>query len=185
LESVQRRSSCRKFASQSLTIEELSAVLELGYGIRAEDGSRTVGSGGGLYPNEIYLFVSRVDGLRPGLYHYNVEDFSLELIDDSIDVAQVKLAFQDPTLDWDTLPALFFLTAIYPKTLKKYGMRGWRILMLDSGHLAQSFWLATSALGLGGTTLAGGLDGKIRRLLKINGHQEGYVCSFALGHVER
>src|SRR5947208_386709 len=75
---IRQRKSARRYDQRDLPLASLSALLSCGYGvaeIASLDGAgwflrRSVPSGGGLYPLEIYLFLKQVPGLRDGLYHY-------------------------------------------------------------------------------------------------------------------
>ena len=41
---------------------------------------RTSPSGGGLHPVEAYPLIRNVEGIKPGLYHYDARDHALERI---------------------------------------------------------------------------------------------------------
>ena len=66
-------------------IEYLSYLLYASTGIqnsRKKSEFRTVPSAGALYPIETYLIVNNVEDLECGVYHYSIQDHSLELIMD-------------------------------------------------------------------------------------------------------
>ncbi|HSR36446.1 MAG TPA: SagB/ThcOx family dehydrogenase, partial [Desulfurivibrionaceae bacterium] len=76
---VSRRSR-RKFAGEAISQEELAMLLWATQGVTAQSGNhllRTAPSAGALYPIETYLAVERVEGVAPGLYHFDVRDFQL------------------------------------------------------------------------------------------------------------
>jgi hypothetical protein len=74
-ETVESRRSVDRFGSKQLAINELSYILALGNGITSSTGHsgqrslRAAPSAGALYPIEIYVAVSRVQGIAPGTYH--------------------------------------------------------------------------------------------------------------------
>ena len=78
---LQNRRSLRKYSDESLSVSELSFMLWASQGITAQAGKylfRTAPSGGALYPIETYLSIHRVEGIDPGLYHFDPELFMLE-----------------------------------------------------------------------------------------------------------
>ncbi len=67
-----------------MSLDDLDGVLRYVFGCHGyATGSgvvcikRTSPSGGGLHPVTAYAVVSNVDGLHPGIYHYNAGDHSL------------------------------------------------------------------------------------------------------------
>ena len=80
-EAVRNRRSVRRFSGKSLSLEQLGFLLWVSTGVqRVENGYafRNAPSAGALYPVETYLFAKKVDGLKVGLYHYDVESHFLE-----------------------------------------------------------------------------------------------------------
>src|SRR5579875_3330676 len=70
------RRTCRAFTGQHLSLSCLSTLLFAAYGVNGRLGAsaqtvRCVPSGGALYPLELYPVVLHVDGVAPGLYHYD------------------------------------------------------------------------------------------------------------------
>lgn len=186
------RKSTTFFTGEKLSFEELSTILRYGYGVKSElppEGSsyeesllvkRTAPSGGGCSPIELYLVIINVEGLEPGLYHYNIKNYSLELLKPGSQIENLQNIFSD-SIDFKNAGCVFLMTGVFLRTTLKYGLRGWRILFLDAGHMAMGFWMLATALKLGASSLAGGYDRKICRYLDINPHQQGILQSFILG----
>ena len=118
-------------------LKSVSKFLELGAGITGIYGDiyRTVRanpSAGNLHPEEVYILLS--DG---SLYHYGVKAHSLYLR------GRLK-----PVEDLLPEGGFFVIaTAIYWRTLWKYGVRGFRYALLDVGHLYGSLRAAGHVLG--------------------------------------
>ena len=165
---IRARRSVREFSGAAITIEQLSYMLALSYGITGEvlldDGisvrhQRTVPSAGALYPIEIYPVVMQVDGLQGGLYHYQPEEHSLE----GLELRDLGSAIKEMVFYPEVVAqasAIFLLVAIFQRSRFKYGERGYRFILLDAGHIAQNMYLVATALGLGAVAIGGFLDDK-------------------------
>jgi hypothetical protein len=133
---LQRRCSCRVFKEAPLALSTMGAVLRDGYGILATDRDnrlefplRPVPSGGGLYPLELTLIARRIDGLAPGVYHYVAEHHGLEQITEA-DFPKVLLDYLFMgQASLTAAPALLVLSAVWKRTLMKYGDRGYRYML--------------------------------------------------------
>ncbi|HZK14720.1 MAG TPA: SagB/ThcOx family dehydrogenase, partial [Desulfobaccales bacterium] len=80
---VAQRRSQRDYLDRPLTQVELAALLWATQGITGGMGGyqfRASPSAGALYPVETYLAVHRVEGVAPGIWHFQVLDFALELV---------------------------------------------------------------------------------------------------------
>lgn len=191
------RAAHREFTGEPITIEQLASLLRYGNGLKAPLPTndvpyelnnmllRTAPSGGARFPIEVYIFIVNVEGVPSGIYHYNIREFSLELLLGSQEMGKViKKLYGDP-IDFEKSACLFTFTGVFYRNIEKYGLRGWRVLFLDAGHMGMLFWLISQALGLGGTSLAGGFDLQLSRVLGFNSHQEGILQSFVLGRIRK
>jgi hypothetical protein len=86
LDVLNRRTSRRVYTEEALTKDELAFLLWATQGVKEVVGKgrkatlRTVPSAGARHPFETYLFINRVEGLNPGLYHYLAIEHKLEFI---------------------------------------------------------------------------------------------------------
>jgi SagB-type dehydrogenase family enzyme len=140
---------------------------------------RTVPSAGGLYPLELYILVHRVDGVPPGIYHYDALGEAIETLGD---VSWRKHA-PDIFYTWPFVaeaPAILCFAAVFDRTQAKYGPRGYRYVLIEAGHAAQNLCLAAADEGLSTLCMGGYRDGALNRLLGL-APREGVVYSVALG----
>jgi SagB-type dehydrogenase family enzyme len=76
---------------------------------------------------------------------------------------------------------VFFLAAVFQRTQKKYGPRGYRYVLLEAGHVAQNICLLAVEQGLGSLCMGGYADGRLNRALGLSQLEEGIVYSVAVG----
>lgn len=180
---LQTRRSVRGFAAETISLESLALLLWASQGITGQAGSylfRTAPSAGALYPMETYLAVQRVDGLAPGIYHFDVQGFRLERLSalppgQSLAEACMGQGFLAQA------PVNFVWTAIFRRTMAKYGHRGLRYILLDAGHICQNLLLAAGFLGLGGCPVAAFFDDEVNGLLGVDGQEESVLYLASLG----
>ena len=67
---------------------------------------------------------------------------------------------------------VLILTAVWARTMVKYGQRGYRYVLLDAGHLGENLYLTATALGLGPAGIGGFLDAELNALLELPAGEE-------------
>lgn len=178
-EVIAARRSNRNFASDQLSLSQVSAILQWGYGITGEAGIpgggvqrfRAAPSAGALYPAEIYLGVRAVQGLVGGIYHYEVPVVSLALLGpgDPTDRLYEVCCHQEYARQ---AALVVLISGVVERTKRKYSNRGYRYVLLDIGHLGENLYLACTALGLAIVTTCGFYDDEAADLLGIDGCDE-------------
>src|SRR6266702_6920385 len=183
------RKTHRRFSKQKLPLETLSQLLYLVWGVTGYLYSprfgklfhKTSPSGGARHPGEVYLMALRVQGLKPGLYHYHTAHHRLEMISTNAtrEKAWLYCARQHFVRD---AAALFLMTAVFPRTMWKYQhVRAYRVVLLDAGHLCQTFCLAATWLGLAPFCTAALKDTLIEKDLEIDGIRESVLYVAGVG----
>ena len=74
-------------------------------------------------------------------------------------------------------------TAVFDRTLSRYGERGMRYVYVDAGHVGQNLQLAATALGLGSCNVGALFDDEVNGLLGVDGEAESIVYAACVGHV--
>ena len=139
-------------------------------------GARSYPSGGALYPLELYPVLQRVEGIDDGIYHYDPWTHELE----EVRTGNFHEQFAAMTIGQGMLAkanAILFFTAIFERSMWKYGQRGYRYTWLEAGHLGQNLYLAAGALGLAPVALGGFYDAEANALL---GAGEGEETIYAI-----
>jgi SagB-type dehydrogenase family enzyme len=126
-----------------------------------------------------------VKGLAQGLYHYSVKDHALERIRrGSVRDAVLRYALRQKHVG--DACAVCFMTAFLPRTMFKYrSPRAYRIVTLETGHLAQTFCLVATWLGLAPFTTAAVADTAVERALGIDGVSETLMYVVGVGMPRR
>lgn len=159
-----------------LSIADLTTLACALNGLGAR-GRRIIPSGGALYPLELYVFATRVEGVPAGVYHFDPLDRCLELL--VADPPRLADALVDPV--HARAPALFALTGVFWRSRFKYGQRGYRFALLEAGHAMQNALLAAAALELTALPIGGYYDSALDEFLGVNGVDESTVYLLAIG----
>jgi len=166
-EAIKKRRSIRRFQDKPLSIPQISQILWAAQGITEEGGfKRAAPSAGALYPLEIYLVVKKVEGLKPGVYHYDSADHTIEPIlkgDFQNSLARACLG----QMFIADAPLSIVITAEYERTTIKYGERGIRYVHMEAGHVGQNICLQVVALGLGTVPVGAFWDDEVSKVLNL------------------
>lgn len=182
-EVMHRRRSERKFAETTLSRSDLSLLLWAAQGVTATHGRhafRTAPSAGALYPVETYIVIHTVEGIEPGVYHYDVRAHAL----DQLKTGNFRTAVAQAALDQEIAyhaNVVFVWTAVFQRSKWKYGERAYRYIYLDAGHIAQNVALAAVGLGLGSCQIAALYDNEVNALLDVDGKTESTIYMTVVG----
>jgi SagB-type dehydrogenase family enzyme len=183
------RRTHRRFSDKELKLKTVSQLLSLVWGVSGYLYSprfgkllrKTSPSAGARHPGEVYLMALRVQGLKPGLYYYHPAHHRLELV--SATATREKAALYCARQDFvKNAAALFLMTAVFPRTMWKYHHpRAYRAVLLDAGHLCQTFCLVATWLGLAPFCTAALKDTLIEEDLGIDGIRESVLYVAGVG----
>lgn len=178
-EAIAARRSRRAYTSDPLTLAELGQLLWAAQGITGPEGQRTAPSAGALYPLELYVSASKVEGLAPGIYKYSPEghDLTLRAIGDRR--REWTAASKDQDCMRFSACAILF-AADYGLTVSKYGDRGVRFVCMEVGHAAENVYLQATALGLGTCEVGAFEPAELRREAQLPKDEEP-VCMLTVG----
>ena len=166
-EAILVRRSIREYADKPLTLKQLSQILWAAQGITEKRwGFRTAPSAGATYPLEVYVVVKDggVEDLGPGIYHYLPRSHEIELVkpgDYSRDLTRAALG-QEWVLE---AAANLVINAVYDRTTRRYGERGYRYVYMEVGHVGQNVYLQCVSLGLACVVIGAFYDDDVKRIV--------------------
>ncbi len=79
------------------------------------------------------------------------------------------------------MTAAIVVTGVFWRSRFKYGLRGYRFVLLEAGHVGQNVVLAAAALGLPALPLGGFYDRPVESLVGVDGLDEAVVYVVLLG----
>lgn len=161
------RRSIRDFSDSRLTLEQISQLLWAACGISGPHGFRTAPSAGALYPLDVYIVSGSNIGLDAGIYHYNVNNHSLN----KLSTTDLRADFCKAALSQSAIkkaPVTFLMTGVFKKTTVKYGHRGFQYVYMEAGHAGQNILLQAWSLGLGALPIGAFQDNEIKRLMNFS-----------------
>jgi SagB-type dehydrogenase family enzyme len=155
-DALDRRQTWRQFSTKPLEAAALATVLGRTFGVQA--WGRVAGQGrvvlktspsaGARHPIEAYVVVLNVAGVRPGAYHFDAVKGDLTEIRSPLDAADVEASLAHQHY-FAGAAAIVVMTAVVARNVWRYPFsRAYRTLLLDAGHLGQTFCLVATALGL-------------------------------------
>jgi SagB-type dehydrogenase family enzyme len=189
LEAVLReRRTWRRFSAEPIDTSALATLLGLTWGVQnwaetaiGPSALKTSPSGGARHPIEVYLLARRVPGITPGAYYYDPDAHELVLVKRGLTPRQLEtyLAGQSCYAD---VPAVFVMTAVFARAQWRYEFaRAYRVVLLDAGHLCQTFCLVATALGLAPFCTAALADSRLEQDFAIDGTTESVIYACGVG----
>jgi thiopeptide-type bacteriocin biosynthesis protein len=200
-----RRSSYGRYTGP-MTLDELSALLYYSAaeavvktmpGSDVSYGVRPYPSGGTRYPIRLLMYCHDITGLERGIYLYEPEAHALALLspgDFSTELQYIAVA-TDPRvnfapkagggrIDATRCPLWIFPVADLTYQRMHYGLRSYRLVLVECGHVAQNLslvitWLGKSCVGIGGY-----YDDAINHLLNVDGVNSAVLYVYLVGDVE-
>jgi len=76
------------------------------------------------------------------------------------------------------------LTCSIGRLMEKYGSRGYRLGLLDAGHVSQTLYLVSAALGLNVCACAGFIDDEMDRAIGLDGITHATLLMVGIGKSE-
>lgn len=188
-QTLHARRTVRKFSTADISLDDVSKLLQTVWGVQGYLESKSFGplpiktspSGGARHPIEVYVMALRVKGLHPGIYHYEARGHALEKISSKATPQMARDYCADQPFAARSA-ALFIMTGVFARTMWKYHHpRAYRVVLLDAGHLGQTFCLTATALGLAPFSTAALKDSLIEKDLGIDGISESVLYVTGVG----
>jgi len=174
-EVILRRGSTRHFEPVSITLAQLSVLLNRATGGIPADFLHSAAS----RLNDLYLVANDVEGLPSGSYFYHREQHALQLLRQGNFRKMAGYLGLEQELPASASVAVFFLADLNA-ILERFGNRGYRATQLEAGIIGGKLYLAAYAQHLGATGLTFYDDDVVRF---FSPHAEGKSAIFlvALG----
>jgi SagB-type dehydrogenase family enzyme len=168
-----RRRTIRFAGAPSISLQALSDCLLSGMGITGEVQTEIgrlplsmTPSGGARNPYEAFVYARNVEGLPGGFYRYAAYDHALVPLHSGLSpLPSSLLAGQS----WaDAMPCVIFLVAHFERTMWKYvDCNGYRVVLIEAGHIAQNMMLTATAHGLSACPTAALSHSAVKNCLKL------------------
>jgi SagB-type dehydrogenase family enzyme len=188
-EAIRRRTSVRSFGPSPLAAQQLATILKLGNAVRRTDVAgdpvnyrRNAPSSGNLGSVEVYPIIMNVEGIQPGIYHFDSVAHDLATIRTGHFATWLRdrVFYQ---VEFSRAAVALVLTAAVGRLTTKYGPRAYRLALLDTGHVSQNIYLTASALGLKVCATAGFIDDELDAALGVDGLDSPSTLVLAVGPV--
>lgn len=185
---LEKRKSIREYSEVAISKDELSYLLWLTQGVKEVKESpknavtlRTVPSAGARHPFETYLYINKVEGIKPGLYFYNAAKHNIVLLDSDPETKEkIWIACNRQNMIKNAA-VNFIWSAIPQRTVWRYSARSWRYIYLDAGHVCQNLYLAGESINCGVCGIGAFVDEFINEYLGLDGENELVVYLASLG----
>ena len=163
---MENRHSERIYNNYKLSKKQLSSLFSCFSSV--DNYHRLLPSGGAKYPIEVYALCFNVKELSGKIVYYNYKENSLSIVGECDEWKNyTKLTGADGVIEGT--PSILFLFVAFPnRTISKYGERGGRFVLIESGHYLQNLSLRISYENLKGVELGGLYDNEFKKILKLD-----------------
>ncbi len=188
---LSRRHTCRHFLPATDSIEQLGGILGMAAMAGATPSAapmtpgappscRPYPSGGGLYPVEMLIYSATITDLPPAFYYYQALAHRLVPAAPAQSDFEMKRLFSNQPVDGASFFVLLYLDFMRVG-LSKYGLKSYRLALLEAGHIAQCLLLAATAAGRDTLPLCGFDDEPLSRAAGLHYPCEAIVYAIAIG----
>jgi SagB-type dehydrogenase family enzyme len=183
------RRTWRRFSRRAIKLDDLATLLGLTWGVQrwvnfpgiGRVALKTSPSAGARHPIEVYVLAVNVERLPRGIYHYASDNHRLELLKRNSSSRDIVKFLGN---QWWYAPAgaLMLMTGVFSRTLWKYrDAAAYRTVMIDAGHICQTFCLVATWLGLAPFCTMAFDQALVERELAIDGARESVVYAAGVG----
>jgi SagB-type dehydrogenase family enzyme len=129
--------------------------------------------------------VQRVEGVAPGLYHYQCVRHELEMLCElSVQAAAAAANELVAGQSWfANAPVLVLMAARFRARSGNTAIhaKAWKVIQLDAGHLSQTLYLSATELGYGAFITGAINDHCAERLFGLDGMTNGAIAVSGFG----
>ena len=144
---------------------------------------KTSPSGGARHSLEAYVWARRVDQVPSGLYHYRPGAHVLTRLDDHSEPDKVT-SWLPAQPGYEDAAIVVVLSSELARVAWRYrSARAYRVVLIECGHLAQTFCVTASALGLAPFCTAALADSAIEGDLGLDGRMQPAMYVVGAGSV--
>jgi SagB-type dehydrogenase family enzyme len=187
-DALRDRRTHRRFAADAIDIQALGTLLGVTVGVQAwahaGEGPlalKTSPSGGARHSLEAYVWARRVADVPSALYHYRADDHELSRVADEPTAGLVTRWLPTQT-GYDGAAVVVVLASVLARVAWRYrSARAYRVVLIEAGHLAQTFCLTATALGLAPFCTAALADSVIEGDLGLDGELQPVMYAVGAG----
>jgi len=186
---LDRRRSLREHGERRIKLTELSEFLFRSARVTSfhsttsgDVGTRPYPSGGGIHELELYIVISRCDGLAQGIYRYRPFEHCLEntnIPPSSAEPLLTDAAFASMLTGSPDI--LIVVAARFQRLSWKYEGIAYSLLLKHVGCLIQTMYLVATAMDLAPCAIGSGNSNLFARIIGSNPYLEPSVGEFILG----
>lgn len=163
-EIMKNRESNRKYNNYKINNKQLSSLFSCFAEI---NNHRLISSAGGKYPIEVYALCFNVKNLNNKVVYYNYNDNSLSIVGNCKSWSYLKSITGAVDLITGEPSIMFIFVGFPDRVISKYGERGGRFLLIESGHYIQNLLLRVTYEKLKAVELGGLYDNDIKNILDL------------------
>ncbi|HET9371294.1 MAG TPA: SagB/ThcOx family dehydrogenase [Vicinamibacterales bacterium] len=184
------RRTWRRFGKRMLALDELATLLGWTFGVQKRVGVpgqgdivlKTSPSGGARHPIEAYVVALSVRGLAAGsVHHYDAEGHRLVRLPGRVPRSRIAAELGHQPY-FASAAALVLMAPVFARTMWRYpSSRVYRSVLIEAGHLCQTFCLVATALRLAPFSTIGFGELAWERALGLDGISEAPIYIAGVG----
>lgn len=180
-DALYNRKSQRNFNGSPIDLQKISNILYYSNGYRSiEKAQKFIPSSGGLNSVELFVMILNSESIPKGIYYYDPKEHTLMNVhygDFSI-WAKEHVFYQD---EYSYASCIIILTSMVGKLSMKYGLRAYRLSLLDVGHVSQNIYMLSAANNVQACASAGFIDDELDQALNLDGFNVTTQLTIMLG----